>query len=102
MATHCPSEGMRQACQQPVEGRIAPLATLQLAAVTGDRRERQQLDERFEQVERVVVPRAAVLGVVRPAIELRQRQRQANEILAAKFHPSTLVGCTRSKTPVRF
>ena len=68
-----------------VHGRRARRALLDLVEVTGDCRRRGELDQRLEQVERVVVPRAGVLGVVRAVVELGQRQREPDQVFALVF-----------------
>ena len=83
--THWPNDGRASWARTSVEGLRTRRALPDLVEVTGDRRGRGELDQRLEQVERVVVPRAGVLGVVRPVVELGQRQRQPDKVFALVF-----------------
>ncbi len=58
---------------------------LDLVEVGGDGRGGGELDQGLEQVERVVVPAAGVLGVVGAAVELRQRQREPSQVVTSEF-----------------
>ena len=72
--------------EQAIESRDAGLTALDFFDVTADDRGRRQLDQRLEQVIGVVVPGSPVLGVERPAVQLRQGQRQPNNVFSPIIH----------------
>ena len=61
--------------EQPVEGGIVGCALLDLVEVGGHGRCGGELDQRLEEVERIVVAALGRLVVVGALIELRQGQR---------------------------